>query len=62
MGDVRGDFLGPPHGITQAAVITNQNKTFRSFKSTENIHTNKDGPDCTVSNTVILISDPLGKM
>ena len=27
MGDVRGDFLGPPHGTTPAAVITNKNKT-----------------------------------
>ena len=27
MDDVRGDFLGPPHGITPAAVIANKNKT-----------------------------------
>ena len=25
MGDVRGDFLGPPHGTTPAAVIANKN-------------------------------------
>ena len=27
MDDVRGDFLGPPHGTTPAAVIANKNKT-----------------------------------
>ena len=27
MDDVRGDFLGPPHGKTPAAVIANKNKT-----------------------------------
>ena len=27
MDDVRGDFLGPPHGTTAAAVIANKNKT-----------------------------------
>ena len=27
MDDVRVDFLGPPHGTTPAAVITNENKT-----------------------------------
>ena len=28
MDDVRGDFLGPPHGTTQAAVIAKKkNKT-----------------------------------
>ena len=26
MDDVRGDFLGPPHGKTPAAVIANKNK------------------------------------
>ena len=26
MDDVRGDFLGPPHGTTPAAVIANKNK------------------------------------
>ena len=25
MDDVRGDFLGPPHGTTPAAVIANKN-------------------------------------
>ena len=27
MDDVRGDFLGPPHGTTPAAIIANKNKT-----------------------------------
>ena len=27
MDDVRGDFLGPPHGTTPAAVITNKIKS-----------------------------------
>ena len=26
MKDVQGDFLGPPHGTTPAAVIANKNK------------------------------------
>ena len=26
MDDVRGDFLGPPHGTTPAAEIANKNK------------------------------------
>ena len=31
MDDVRGDFLGPPHGTPPAAVIAN--KIFRSSKN-----------------------------
>ena len=27
MDDARGDFLGPPHGETPAAVMANKNKT-----------------------------------
>ena len=27
MDDVRGDFLGPPHGTTPAAVLENKNRT-----------------------------------
>ena len=27
MDDARGDFIRPPHATTQAAVITNDNKT-----------------------------------
>ena len=47
MDDVWGDFLGSPNGTTPAAVITNQSKKVRSFKSKENTHKNEDGPDCT---------------
>ena len=43
MADVRGDFLGPPHGTTPAAVIANKNK-LRSFKSSEHIYEKMDGP------------------
>ena len=43
MDDVRGDFLGPPHGTTPAAVIANKNK-LRSFKSSEHINEKMDGP------------------
>ena len=33
-----GRLLRPPHVATPAAVITDKNKKFRSFKSKENIH------------------------
>ena len=36
MDDVRGDFLGAPHGTTPAAVIANKLQ-LRSFKSSEPI-------------------------
>ena len=42
MDDVRGDFLGPPHGTTPASVIAN--KKMRSFKSSEHINEKVDGP------------------
>ena len=35
MGDVRGDFLGPPHNTTPAAVKANKNKNVSSFESSE---------------------------
>ena len=41
MDDVRGDFLGPPHGTTPAAVIGNKNK-MRSLKSSEHILLTED--------------------
>ena len=47
MDDVRGDFLGPPHGTTPAAVITNKNNV-RSFGSSKNTKL-EDGPYCTIS-------------
>ena len=39
MDDVLGDFLGPPHGTTPAAVIANKNKTEKHIKQnkTENL-------------------------
>ena len=52
MDDVRGRFLGLPHGTTPAAVTTNKNIKMSSFKSSENIQ-KKDlecGPDRSVSN------------
>ena len=33
MDDVRGDFLGPPHGATPAAVRANKNINLRLLKS-----------------------------
>ena len=43
MDDIRGDFLGPPHGTTPAAVKANKNK-LRSFQSSERINERGDGP------------------
>ena len=39
MDDVRGDFLGPPHGTTPAAVVENKNKgsSLSSFNSKTNM-------------------------
>ena len=36
MDDVQGDFKGPPHGTTPAAVIANRNK-LRTFNSNKHI-------------------------
>ena len=49
MDDVRGRFLGLPHGTTPAAVTTNKNIKMSSFKSSGNIQKKKDGPDRSVS-------------
>ena len=49
MDDVRGRFLGLPHGTTPAAVTTNKNIKMSSFKSSENIQKNEGGPDRSVS-------------
>ena len=43
MNIVRGDFIGPPHGTTPAAVITNEIK-LRFFKSSKHINEKGDGP------------------
>ena len=49
MDDVRGHFLGLPHGTTSAAVTTNKNIKMTSFESSENIQKKEDGPDRSVS-------------
>ena len=49
MDDVRGRFLGLPHGPTPAAVTTNKNVKINSFKSSENIQKKEGGPDRSVS-------------
>ena len=51
MGDVRGDFLGPPHGTTPAAVIANKNQS-------EYINEKGDGP-YRGFDYLSLVSDPL---
>ena len=49
MDDVRGRFLGLPHGTKPAAVTTNKNIKMSSFKSSENIQKKEGGPDRSVS-------------
>ena len=49
MDDVRGRFLGLPHGTTPAAVTTNKNIKMSSFKISGNIQKKGDGPDRSVS-------------
>ena len=49
MDDVRGRFLGLPHGTTPAAVTTNKNIKTSSFKSSENIQKKEGGLDRSVS-------------
>ena len=49
MDDVRGLFLGLPHGTTPAAVTTNKNMKMSFFKSSENIQKKEGGPDRSVS-------------
>ena len=49
MDDVRGRFLGLPHGTTPAAVTTNKNVKMSSFKSSGNIQKKEDGPDRSLS-------------
>ena len=44
MDDVRGRFLGLPHGTTPAAVTTNKNIKMSSFKSSKNIQKKECGP------------------
>ena len=54
MEDVRGRFLGLPHGTTPAAVITNINLKMGSFNSSENIQKKDGGPHRSVSNNEFL--------
>ena len=49
MDDVRGRFLGLPHGTTPAAVTANKNKRMSSIKSSENIQKKEGEPDRSVS-------------
>ena len=49
MDDVRGSFLGLPHGTTPAAVTTNKNIKMSSSKGSENIQKKEGGPDRSVS-------------
>ena len=49
MDDVRGRFLGLPHGTKSAAVTTNKNINMSSCKSSENIQKKEGGPDRSVS-------------
>ena len=49
MVDVRGRFLGLPHGTTAAAVTTNKNIKMSSFKSSKHIQKKEGGPDRPVS-------------
>ena len=48
MDDVRGRFLGLPHGTTPVTVTTNINIKMSSFKSSENIQKKENGPDRSV--------------
>ena len=45
MDDIRGLFLGMPHGTTLAGVTTNTNIFMSSFKSSGDIQKKKGGPD-----------------
>ena len=49
MGDVRGRFLGLPHGTPLAAVTTNENIKMNSLESSENIQKKEGGLDRPVS-------------
>ena len=58
MDDVRGLFLGMPHGTTPAAVTTNKNIILSSFKSSGNIQKKESGPYRGFAYWM-LISDPI---
>ena len=50
MDDVRGLFLGMPHGTTPAAVTTNKNIIMSSFKSSRDNKKKEGGPDNCLDN------------
>ena len=50
MDDVRGLFLGMPHGTTPAAVTTNKNIIMSSFRSSGDIQRKDGGPDSCFDN------------
>ena len=50
MNNVRGCFLGSPHGTKPAAVTTIKKIKVSSFVSSENIRKKEGGPDSPVSN------------
>ena len=49
MDDVRGLFLGMPHGTIPAAVTTNKNIIMSSFKSSGHIQKKEGEPDKSMS-------------
>ena len=56
MDDVRGLFLGMPHGTTPAAVTTNKNIIMSSFKSSRDIQKKEGGPDsCCLFDFVLCV-------
>ena len=50
MNDVRGLFLGMPHGTTPAAVTTNKNIIMSSFKSSRDNKKKEGGTDNCLDN------------
>ena len=51
-------FLGPPHGISPAAVLANKKNKQKSFKSSEHIYEKRDEPTRGFG-YLSLFSDPL---
>ena len=55
MDDVRGLFLGMPHGTTPAAVTTNKNIIMSSFKSSGDIQKKEGGPDSCKASMITFV-------
>ena len=51
MDDVRGDFLGPPHGTTPAAVIANKIQRFDPLEAEK--HSKEDSMDYTAQSRIM---------